>query len=92
VQSNVLLGSRLCPAARTLGIDEIHHAVVAVLAMGLGHSTLPFGLGFYFSHAIGGTQPDGGMEPGLTPSRRVAARRHPGHGSAVAIDRLPLGE
>ncbi len=54
----VLLGPLLFPAARALGIHEVHYAMVVVLAMGLGLFAPPFGVGFYFSCAIGGARPD----------------------------------
>jgi tripartite ATP-independent transporter DctM subunit len=54
----VLLGPLLFPAARALGIHDVHYAMTAVLAMGLGLFAPPFGVGFYFSCAIGGATPD----------------------------------
>jgi tripartite ATP-independent transporter DctM subunit len=57
----VLLGPLLFPAARAIGIHDVHYAMVAVLAMGLGLFAPPFGIGFYFSCAIGGASPDTAM-------------------------------
>ena len=57
----VLLGPLLFPAARAIGIHEVHYAMVSVLAMGLGLFAPPFGIGFYFSCAIGGASPDAAM-------------------------------
>ncbi|WP_424140041.1 TRAP transporter large permease subunit [Roseomonas chloroacetimidivorans] len=57
----VLFGPLLFPAARALGVNEIHYAITVVLAMGLGLFAPPFGLGFYFSCAIGGAAPDQAM-------------------------------
>ncbi len=54
----VLLGPLLFPAARALGVHEVHYAMVVVLAMGLGLFEPPFGVGSYFSCAIGGARPD----------------------------------
>jgi tripartite ATP-independent transporter DctM subunit len=54
----VLLGPLLFPAARAVGIHEVHYAMTVVLAMGLGLFAPPFGVGFYFSCAIGGASPD----------------------------------
>ena len=54
----VLLGPLLFPAARALGVHEVHYAMTVVLAMGLGLFAPPFGVGFYFSCAIGGAKPD----------------------------------
>jgi tripartite ATP-independent transporter DctM subunit len=57
----VLLGPLLFPAARAIGIHDVHYAMVTVLAMGLGLFAPPFGIGFYFSCAIGGASPDEAM-------------------------------
>ena len=54
----VLLGPLLFPAARAVGVHEVHYAMTVVLAMGLGLFAPPFGVGFYFSCAIGGASPD----------------------------------
>jgi tripartite ATP-independent transporter DctM subunit len=57
----VLLGPLLFPAARAIGIHDVHYAMVSVLSMGLGLFAPPFGIGFYFSCAIGGASPDAAM-------------------------------
>ncbi len=57
----VLLGPLLFPAARAIGIHDVQYAMVAVLSMGLGLFAPPFGIGFYFSSAIGGASPDAAM-------------------------------
>ena len=54
----VLFGPLLFPAARTLGINEVHYAMVAILAMGAGLFAPPFGVGFYAACAIGRVEPD----------------------------------
>jgi len=54
----VLFGPLLFPAARALGIHDVHYAVVVILAMGLGLFAPPFGIGFYSACAIGGVSPD----------------------------------
>ncbi len=58
IPSIVLLGPLLFPAARALGVNDVHYAMTVVLAMGLGLFAPPFGVGFYFSCAIGGATPD----------------------------------
>ncbi len=58
----VLLGPLLFPAARAIGIHDVQYAMVAVLSMGLGLFAPPFGIGFYFSSAIGGASPDAAMK------------------------------
>jgi tripartite ATP-independent transporter DctM subunit len=57
----VLLGPLLFPAARAIGIHDVQYAMVSVLSMGLGLFAPPFGIGFYFSSAIGGASPDAAM-------------------------------
>jgi tripartite ATP-independent transporter DctM subunit len=43
----VLFGPLLFPVAQQLGIHEVHYAIVAILAMGIGLFSPPFGVGFY---------------------------------------------
>ncbi|MBV8582051.1 MAG: TRAP transporter large permease subunit, partial [Candidatus Eremiobacteraeota bacterium] len=57
----VLFGPLLFPIARTLGVNEVHYAIVAVLAMGLGLFAPPFGVGFYSACAVGKVVPDAAM-------------------------------
>ncbi|MEW6639611.1 MAG: TRAP transporter large permease subunit [Pseudomonadota bacterium] len=59
----VLFGPLLFPVARQLGIHEVHYAMVAILAMGLGLFAPPFGVGYYAACAIGRVTPDEGMRP-----------------------------
>ena len=59
----VLFGPLLFPIARTLGIHEVHYAMVVVLAMGLGLFAPPFGVGYYAACAIGKVNPDEGIGP-----------------------------
>ncbi len=49
----VLFGPLLFPIAQNLGINEIQYAIVAILAMGIGLFSPPFGVGFYQSCLIG---------------------------------------
>ncbi len=57
----VLFGPLLFPIARALGINEIHYAMVVVLAMGVGLFAPPFGVGYYAACAIGRASPDAAM-------------------------------
>ncbi|MDB5825006.1 MAG: dctM [Herminiimonas sp.] len=54
----VLFGPLLFPIAHSVGIHEVHYAMVAVFAMGLGLFAPPFGVGFYSACAIGKVNPD----------------------------------
>jgi tripartite ATP-independent transporter DctM subunit len=49
----VLFGPLLFPIAKVAGISEVHFAIVAVLAMGIGLFAPPFGAGYYAACAIG---------------------------------------
>jgi TRAP-type C4-dicarboxylate transport system permease large subunit len=57
----VLFGPLLFPIARQEGIHEVHYAMVAILAMGVGLFAPPFGVGYYVACAIGRCNPDDGM-------------------------------
>jgi tripartite ATP-independent transporter DctM subunit len=57
----VLFGPLLFPIARAVGINEVHYAMVVVLAMGIGLFAPPFGVGYYTACAIGKVSPDVGM-------------------------------
>jgi tripartite ATP-independent transporter DctM subunit len=57
----VLFGPLLFPVARAMGIHEVHYAMVAIFAMGLGLFAPPFGVGFYAACAIGKVPPDAAM-------------------------------
>jgi len=59
----VLFGPLVFPIARTLGIHEVHYAMVVILAMGVGLFAPPIGVGYYMACAIGGVNPDDGMRP-----------------------------
>jgi tripartite ATP-independent transporter DctM subunit len=57
----VLFGPLLFPIAKGLGINDVHYAMVVVLAMGVGLFAPPFGVGYYAACAIGRTSPDAAM-------------------------------
>ena len=44
--------------AKQFGVHEVHYSIIAILAMGVGLFTPPFGIGFYITCAIGGADPD----------------------------------
>jgi tripartite ATP-independent transporter DctM subunit len=53
----VLFGPLLFPIAVKLGINDVHYAIVAILAMGIGLFAPPLGVGFYSACAIGKVEP-----------------------------------
>jgi tripartite ATP-independent transporter DctM subunit len=58
----VLFGPLLFPSARAVGINEVHYAMVVILAMGIGLFAPPFGVGYYAACAIGRVSPDAAMQ------------------------------
>jgi tripartite ATP-independent transporter DctM subunit len=63
IPAMVLFGPLLFPVARSMGIHEVHYAIVVILAMGIGLFAPPFGIGYYMACAIGNVSPDTGMKP-----------------------------
>jgi len=59
----VLFGPLLFPIARSVGVNEVHYAMVVILAMGVGLFAPPFGVGYYAACAISRIHPDAGMRP-----------------------------
>jgi tripartite ATP-independent transporter DctM subunit len=58
IPAMVLFGPLLFPIATQLGINPIHYAIVAVLAMGIGLFAPPVGVGYYAACAIGKASAD----------------------------------
>jgi TRAP-type C4-dicarboxylate transport system permease large subunit/TRAP-type C4-dicarboxylate transport system permease small subunit len=63
IPAMVLFGPLLFPVAQAAGINEVHYAIVAVLAMGVGLFSPPLGVGFYAACAIGKANPDDAVVP-----------------------------
>ncbi|MEW6644228.1 MAG: TRAP transporter large permease subunit [Pseudomonadota bacterium] len=59
----VLFGPLLFPIARTVGVHEVHYAMIVILAMGIGLFAPPFGVGYYAACAIGRVDPAEGIKP-----------------------------
>jgi tripartite ATP-independent transporter DctM subunit len=57
----VLFAPLMFPIAKQFGVHEVHYSMIAILAMGVGLFTPPFGIGFYITCAIGGADPDKAM-------------------------------
>jgi TRAP-type C4-dicarboxylate transport system permease large subunit len=57
----VLFVPLLFPIARSLGIEEVHYAMLVILAMGLGLFMPPFGVGYYAACKIGQVDPNAGL-------------------------------
>lgn len=63
IPAMVLFGPLLFPIARSLGVNEVHYAIVVVLAMGIGLFAPPFGVGYYAACAVSRIHPDAGLKP-----------------------------
>jgi tripartite ATP-independent transporter DctM subunit len=61
IPAMVLFGPLLFPIAQTFGINQVHYAIVLVLAMGIGLFAPPFGLGYYAASSIARISPDEGL-------------------------------
>jgi tripartite ATP-independent transporter DctM subunit len=61
IPAMVLFGPLLFPIARHLGVNEVHYAMVVILAMGVGLFAPPFGLGYYAACTIGRVSPDAAL-------------------------------
>ncbi len=62
IPAMVLFGPLLFPVAKQLGVDELHYAVVVILAMGVGLFAPPFGLGYYAACIIGRVPAERGLQ------------------------------
>jgi tripartite ATP-independent transporter DctM subunit len=63
IPAMVLFGPLLFPIAQQYHINEVHYAIVAVLAMGIGLFSPPLGIGYYGACAIGRCSPDTAVKP-----------------------------
>ncbi len=63
IPAMVLFGPLLFPVAKAAGINEVHYAIVAVLAMGVGLFSPPLGIGYYSACAIGKANPEEAVVP-----------------------------
>jgi tripartite ATP-independent transporter DctM subunit len=63
IPAMVLFGPLLFPVAKAAGINEVHYAIVAVLAMGVGLFAPPVGIGFFGAAAIGKAEPEQTVRP-----------------------------
>ena len=61
IPAMVLFGPLLFPIAKQLGVNDLHYAVVVILAMGIGLFAPPFGLGYYAACIIGRVPPEVGL-------------------------------
>jgi tripartite ATP-independent transporter DctM subunit len=57
----LLLAPLMFPIARQLGINDVHYAMVVVVAMNIGLMMPPIGVGFYVACRIGNVSPDEAM-------------------------------
>ncbi len=57
----VLFGPLLFPIARSVGVHEVHYAMVVIFAMSIGLFSPPFGVGYYGACAISRIHPNEGL-------------------------------
>lgn len=57
----LLMAPLMFPIARSLGIHDVHYAMVVVVAMNIGLMMPPVGVGFYIACRIGKVSPDEAM-------------------------------
>jgi TRAP-type C4-dicarboxylate transport system permease large subunit len=57
----LLLAPLMFPIARQMGVNDVHYAMVVVVAMNIGLMMPPIGVGFYIACRIGNVSPDEAM-------------------------------
>ncbi len=57
----LLMAPLMFPIARALGVNDVHYAMVVVVAMNIGLMMPPIGVGFYIACRIGNVSPDEAM-------------------------------
>ena len=57
----LLMAPLMFPIAKSLGINDVHYAMVVVVAMNIGLMMPPVGVGFYIACRIGNVSPDEAM-------------------------------
>jgi tripartite ATP-independent transporter DctM subunit len=63
IPAMVLFGPLLFPVARSMGVHDVHYAIVIIMSMGIGLFAPPLGVGYYAACAIGKVSPDEAMRP-----------------------------
>ena len=58
IPAMVLFGPLLFPIAHQFHVHEVHYAIIAIIAMGIGLFAPPLGVGYYGACAIGKCSPD----------------------------------
>ncbi|MGH7659700.1 MAG: TRAP transporter large permease subunit [Vulcanimicrobiaceae bacterium] len=58
IPAMVLFGPLLFPIAQQFHVHDVHYAIIAIIAMGIGLFAPPLGVGYYSACAIGKASPD----------------------------------
>ena len=58
IPAMVLFGPLLFPIAQQFHVNQVHYAIIAIIAMGIGLFAPPLGVGYYGACAIGKASPD----------------------------------
>ena len=88
----VLFGPLLFPAARALGVHDVHYAMVVILAMGIGLFAPPFGRRLLRRLRDRPGRARRGDAAGVALSRRRAGGACDRGAVALAVDRIPVAE
>lgn len=59
----VLFGPLMFPIAQAVGVNEVHYAMITILAMGIGLFAPPFGVGYYTACAVSRVDSSEGLRP-----------------------------
>ncbi|VVE12980.1 TRAP transporter large permease subunit [Pandoraea cepalis] len=59
----VLFAPLVFPIAKSLGVNEVHYAMIVVLSMGMGLFMPPVGVGYYAACAVARVEPSEGLRP-----------------------------
>ena len=86
----VLFGPLMFPIARDVGVHEVHYAMIAILAMGVGLFAPPFGIGYYVVLRDRRLRAGPRAAAHLDLSRGADDRPRRGRGGAVDFDRISM--
>ena len=63
IPAMVLFAPLMYPIAQAVGVNEVHYAMISILAMGIGLFAPPFGVGYYAACAVSKVDSSVGLKP-----------------------------
>lgn len=63
IPAMVLFAPLMFPIAQAVGVNEVHYAMITILAMGIGLFAPPFGVGYYAACAVSKVDSSVGLKP-----------------------------